>query len=158
MRASISEVGRGTTVQLYLPRFHGRIADAPGAAGAASAHRADRGETVLVIEDEVSVRELVIEVLNDLGYRALQAADGPAGLKLLRASERIDLLVTDVGLPGMNGRQVAEAARELRADLKVLFITGYAENAALANGFLAPGMEMMTKPFAVESWRRGSGR
>ena len=137
-------------MQLYLPRFHGRIADAPGGR-AASAQRADRGETVLVIEDEVSVRELVIEVLNDLGYRALQAADGPAGLKLLRASERIDLLVTDVGLPGMNGRQVAEAARELHADLKVLFITGYSENAALANGFLAPGMEMMTKPFAVEA-------
>jgi PAS domain S-box-containing protein len=146
-----SEVGGGTTVKLYLPRFRGIVADAPGAAGAARAQLAERGETVLVIEDEVSVRELVIEVLNDLGYRALQAADGPAGLKLLRASERIDLLVTDVGLPGMNGRQVAEAARELRADLKVLFITGYAENVALANGFLAPGMEMMTKPFAVEA-------
>jgi CheY-like chemotaxis protein len=146
-----SEVGRGTTVKLYLPRFRGIVADAPDAAGATRAHLAERGETVLVIEDEVSVRELVIEVLNDLGYRALQAADGPAGLQLLRASERIDLLVTDVGLPGMNGRQVAEAARELRADLKVLFITGYAENAALANVFLAPGMEMMTKPFAVEA-------
>ena len=113
-----SEVGRGTTVQLYLPRFHGRIADAPGAAGAANVQRADRGETVLVIEDEGRCAKLVIEVLNDLGYRALQAADGPAGLKLLRASERIDLLVADVGLPGMNGRQVARRRARLRADLK----------------------------------------
>ena len=106
---------------------------------------------MLVIEDEASVRELVIEVLDDLGYRALEAADGPAGLRLLQAGERIDLLVTDVGLPGMNGRQVAEAARALRPGLKVLFITGYAENAALANGFLEPGMELMVKPFAVEA-------
>jgi CheY-like chemotaxis protein len=144
-------VGRGTTVKLYLPRFRGTVTDTPGAAGATSAHLAQRGETVLVIEDEVSVRELVIEVLGDLGYRALEAADGPGGLEMVRASGRIDLLVTDVGLPGMNGRQVAEAARELRPGLKVLFITGYAENAALANGFLGPGMGMMTKPFAVEA-------
>ena len=126
------------------------VADAPGTAAAASAQLAQRGETVLVIEDEDSVRELVVEVLNDLGYRTLEAADGPAGLTPLRAGERIDLLVTDVGLPGMNGRQVAEAARTLRTGLKVLFITGYAENAALAHGFLEPGMQLMVKPFAVE--------
>jgi CheY-like chemotaxis protein len=112
---------------------------------------AQAGETVLVIEDEESVRELVIEVLNDLGYRALEASDGPAGLRILQSDERIDLLVSDIGLPGMNGRQVADAAREHRPDLKVLFITGYAENAAMANGFLAPGMEMVTKPFAVDA-------
>ena len=104
-----------------------------------------------MIEDEDSVRELVVEVLNDLGYRALQAGDGPSGLKILQSTERIDLLVSDIGLPGMNGRQVAEAAREGRPDLKVLFITGYAENAAMANGFLEPGMEMVTKPFAVDA-------
>ena len=97
------------------------------------------------------MRELVVDVLNDLGYRALEAADGPSSLEILRSSARIDLLVTDVGLPGMNGRQVADAAREQRPDLKVLFITGYAENAAMANGFLAPGMEMVTKPFAVDA-------
>jgi CheY-like chemotaxis protein len=90
-------------------------------------------------------------VLNDLGYRALQADDGPTGLKILQSGERIDLLVSDIGLPGMNGRQLVEAAREQRPDLKVLFITGYAENAALANGFLLPGMEMVTKPFAVDA-------
>jgi CheY-like chemotaxis protein len=97
------------------------------------------------------VRELVIDVLNDIGYRALEAADGPASLQVLRSPERIDLLITDVGLPGMNGRQVADAAREHRPDLKVLFITGYAESAAMANGFLAPGMEMVTKPFAIDA-------
>jgi CheY-like chemotaxis protein len=113
--------------------------------------KARSGETVLVVEDETSVRELVIDVLNDLGYRALEAADGPASLQLLRSPERIDLLITDVGLPGMNGRQVADAAREHRPDLKVLFITGYAESAAMANGFLAPGMEMVTKPFAIDA-------
>jgi CheY-like chemotaxis protein len=104
-----------------------------------------------VVEDEASVRELVVQVLDDLGYHALEAADGPAGLQILRSSARIDLLVTDVGLPGLNGRQVADAARTYRPDLKVLFITGYAESAAMAHGFLAPGMELVTKPFAVDA-------
>jgi CheY-like chemotaxis protein len=146
-----SGVERGTTVKLYLPRHRGAVEDALAASSAADPRRAKDGETVLVIEDEASVRELVIEVLNDLGYRALEAGDGPAGLKILQSLDRVDLLVTDVGLPGMNGRQVAEAARERRPDLKILFITGYAENAAMANGFLAPGMEMVTKPFAIDA-------
>jgi signal transduction histidine kinase len=146
-----SEMGHGTTVKLYLPRHRGAVEDAGAGASATELRRAADGETVLVIEDEASVRELVVDVLNDLGYRALEAADGPSGLKVLRSLDRIDLLVTDVGLPGMNGRQVAEAAREHRPDLKILFITGYAENAAMANGFLAPGMEMVTKPFAVDA-------
>jgi PAS domain S-box-containing protein len=146
-----SRVGRGTTVKLYLPRHRGAVADAGAASSAADPRRAEDGETVLVIEDEASVRELVIDVLNDLGYRALEAGDGPSGLKILQSLDRIDLLVTDVGLPGMNGRQVAEAARERRPDLKILFITGYAESAAMANGFLAPGMEMVTKPFAIDA-------
>jgi CheY-like chemotaxis protein len=104
-----------------------------------------------VVEDEPVVRNLIVEVLQDLGYRALEAADGPAGLKLLQGRARIDLLVSDVGLPGLNGRQLADQARETRPGLKVLFITGYAENAAIGNGFLEPGMEMITKPFAVEA-------
>jgi PAS domain S-box-containing protein len=146
-----SEIGHGTTVKLYLPRYQGAMEEAAAAAASGSLPNARAGETVLVIEDEDSVRELVIEVLNDLGYRALQADDGPTGLKILQSGERIDLLVSDIGLPGMNGRQLVEAAREKRPDLKVLFITGYAENAALANGFLLPGMEMVTKPFAVDA-------
>jgi hypothetical protein len=97
-----SAPGAGTTVQLYLPRFRGTVADAAVIVGAGSPQPARRGETVLVIEDEASVRELVTEVLNDLGYRPLEAADGPSGLAMLRQNARIDLLVTDVGLPGMN--------------------------------------------------------
>jgi PAS domain S-box-containing protein len=146
-----SRVGQGTTVKLYLPRYRGVVEDAGAASSSADPRRAEDGETVLVIEDETSVRELVIDVLNDLGYRAMEAGDGPSGLKILQSPERIDLLVTDVGLPGMNGRQVAEAARDCRPGLKILFITGYAESAAMANGFLAPGMEMVTKPFAIDA-------
>jgi CheY-like chemotaxis protein len=94
---------------------------------------------------------LVSEVLTDLGYTAIEAVDGPAGLKVLSSDARIDLLVTDVGLPGgMNGRQVADAARGLRPDLKILFITGYAENAVLSHGHLAPGMHVLIKPFTVD--------
>jgi PAS domain S-box-containing protein len=146
-----SEGGQGTTVKLYLPRYRGAVDETAAAAPGSTPHAAKDGETVLVIEDELAVRELVLDVLSDLGYHALEAVDGPSGLKVLQSGARIDLLVTDVGLPGMNGRQVAEAARQHRPDLKVLFITGYAENAAITNGFLVPGMEMMTKPFAVDA-------
>ena len=114
--------------------------------------REDRAiATVLVIEDEAAVRELVLDALSELGLAALAAGDGPAALKILQSAAPIDLVVTDVGLPGMNGRALADAARALRPELKFLFITGYAENAALARGFLAPGMAMVTKPFAVDA-------
>ncbi len=105
-----------------------------------------------MVDDEPSVRMLVTEVLEDLGYVALEAADSVAGLKLLQSDTRIDLLVTDVGLPGgMNGRQMAEAGIERRPELKVLFITGYAENSLIGNGHLMPGMQVLTKPFAVDA-------
>ena len=114
--------------------------------------RAEQGETVLVVDDEPTVRMLVTDILEDLGYTAIEAADSVAGLKVLQSDVRIDLLVTDVGLPGgMNGRQMADAGRETRPDLKVLFITGYAENALLGNGHLAHGMAVLTKPFPVEA-------
>ena len=114
--------------------------------------RAGTGETVLVVDDEPTVRMLVTDVLEDLGYAAIEAHDGAAGLHVLQSDARIDLLVTDVGLPGgMNGRQLADAARARRPDLKVLFITGYAENAVIGNGLLAPGMELLTKPFAMST-------
>ena len=106
---------------------------------------------VTSLDDEAVVRDLIVEVLAELGYRALEAQDGPSGLKLLQSRERIDLLVTDVGLPGLNGRQLADQARESRPELKVLFITGYAENAMFGSGHLSPGMEMITKPFPVEA-------
>jgi PAS domain S-box-containing protein len=147
-----SEVGQGTMVCLYLPHYVG-VADAPvGIAELSSAPRAGRGETVLVVDDEPTVRMLVAEILEELGYMAIEAADGAAGLRVLQSDARIDLLVTDVGLPGgMNGRQMADAARVARPGLRVLFITGYAENAVLSHGHLEPGMHVMTKPFAMEA-------
>lgn len=144
-----SKIGQGTTVRLYLPRHHGDIAQAQVSAARAAEHAAT-GETVLVIEDEPVVRAVVLEMLAEQGYRTLEAVDGPSGLKILRSNARIDLLVTDVGLPGMNGRQVADQARETRPDLKILFITGYAESVAISDGFLQPGMEMITKPFDLD--------
>ncbi|QEE41289.1 MULTISPECIES: ATP-binding protein [unclassified Methylobacterium] len=146
-----SEVGEGTTVCLYLPRHYGDIAVDDPTALLAALPRSEQGETVLVVDDEPSVRMLVTEILEDLGYLAIEASDSAAGLKVLQSDVRIDLLVTDVGLPGgMNGRQMADAARVSRPDLKVLFITGYAENAILGNGHLAPGMAVLTKPFSIE--------
>jgi hypothetical protein len=145
-----SRPGQGTSVRLYLPRHHGDAATEHASAIRAAEHAAT-GETVLVVEDEPVVRAVILEMLGEQGYRTLEAVDGPSGLRILRAKERIDLLVTDVGLPGMNGRQLADQARETRPDLKILFITGYAESAAIANGFLQPGMEMITKPFDLEN-------
>jgi CheY-like chemotaxis protein len=144
-----SEFGKGTTMCLYLPRFIGQaeevekdemltITDSVG------------GATVLVIDDEPTIRMLMVEVLEEAGYIVVDAGDGVAGLKILQSDIRIDLLITDIGLPGgMSGRQLAEAARARRPDLKVLFITGFAENAAVGHGHLDPGMQMMTKPFVM---------
>ena len=145
-----SEPGHGTTVKLYLPRHRGEEDAEEEAGQPVEAPLADDGEVVLVVEDEPVVRGLVVEVLGQLGYHALEAKDGPQGLEILQSPQRIDLLVTDIGLPGLNGRQVADAARVSRPELKVLFMTGYAENAALASGFLEPGMMMITKPFAMD--------
>ncbi|WP_207456358.1 hybrid sensor histidine kinase/response regulator [Azospirillum sp. SYSU D00513] len=151
-----SEPGRGTSVALYLPR-HQDGEEPPDAAPEDPAEdpRGERpsasGEVVLVVEDEAVVRGLIVELLEESGYRALEAADGPDGLRLLQSRRRIDLLVTDMGLPGLNGRQVADAARRDRPGLPVLFMTGYAENATLAEGFLEPGMELITKPFAMDA-------
>ena len=148
-----SRTGQGTSVRLYLPRHHGDI-DAGQASAARAAEHAATGETVLVVEDEPVVRGVILEMLGEQGYRTLEAVDGPSGLKILRSGARIDLLVTDVGLPGMNGRQLADQARETRPDLKILFITGYAESVAMADGFLQPGMEMITKPFDLDNLSR----
>ncbi|SFK65572.1 PAS domain S-box protein [Methylorubrum salsuginis] len=145
-----SAPGRGTTVRLVLPRHRGAVAPA-SAPAANEAPPLGRGETVLVVEDETVVRDLVVETLRELGYRAIEARDGPSGLRILRSEARIDLLVTDVGLPGLDGRQLAEQARAGRPDLKVLFITGYAENALFGGGERDPGTQMITKPFPVKA-------
>jgi PAS domain S-box-containing protein len=144
-----SEPKQGTTMCLYLPRHVGAIGEeqsmpeqAIGVTGA--------GETILVIDDEPIVRMLIVDVVEEAGYTPLEASDGPSGLEILNSGARIDLMITDVGLPGgMNGRQVADAARLSRPGLKVLFVTGYAENAAVGNGHLEGGMDVITKPFVV---------
>ena len=148
-----SKLGRGTSVRLYLPRHRGEIAP-QFASAATTAEHAATGETVLIVEDEPVVRAVIVEMLGEQGYRTLEAIDGPSGLRILRTNARIDLLVTDVGLPGMNGRQLADQARETRPGLKVLFITGYAESVAISDGFLQPGMEMITKPFDLDNLSR----
>ena len=103
-----------------------------------------------MVDDESVVRMLIREVLIENGFTPLEAQDGPAALAILRSNIPIDLLITDVGLPGgLNGRQVADAARVSRPELKILFITGYAENAVIGNGILEPGMEIVTKPFVM---------
>jgi signal transduction histidine kinase len=147
-----SELGHGTTMSLYFPRHHGEAAGGETVEEEMAGIEAGYGETVLIIDDEPTVRLLMVEILQDAGYRVLEAATGPDGLKILQSDTRIDLLLTDVGLPGgMNGRQVADAGRALRPDLKVLFITGYAENAVVGNGHLDRGMEVITKPFAIDA-------
>ncbi len=144
-----TELGKGTTMCLYLPRFAGEIT-ATEESGIAGGPVSGSGEVVLVIDDEPIVRMLIVEVLLEAGYSALEAEDGASGLKILQSAPRIDLLITDVGLPGgMNGRQVADAARVNHSNLKVLFVTGYAENAVVGNGHLDPGMAIITKPFVM---------
>ena len=146
-----SEPGLGSTIKLYLPRYSGDEEVQGIAEQSAEADPSGSGQTVLVVEDEALVRLLIVDVLDELGYKAVEAADGPSGLRILQSQQRVDLLITDIGLPGLNGRQVADAARLQRPDLKVLFMTGYAENAAITKGILTTGMQMITKPFAMDA-------
>jgi CheY-like chemotaxis protein len=147
-----SIMNQGTSVRLFLPR-HMANELAPDLSPAESRPCAGPvTETILLVDDEMAVRTLVSEVLGDQGYKILQADDGLSGLKILDSKASIDLLITDVGLPGgLNGRQVADAARERRPGLKVLFITGYADNAVVGSGRLDPGMQIMTKPFGLSA-------
>jgi light-regulated signal transduction histidine kinase (bacteriophytochrome) len=146
-----SEVGRGTTLCIYLPRYAGLDEPEDGSLELLPDTPCEAGGTVLVVDDEPAVRMLVGDVLRDMGYDVIEAADGPEGLHILRSRRDIDLLVSDVGLPGgMNGRQLADAARVHRPGLKVLFITGYAESAAWEGGVPDPDMQVLTKPFALD--------
>ena len=141
-----SEVGQGTTVKIYLPRLSGSDADLE----AQQEPPAPEGtqETVLVLEDDDDVRTYSVDILRELGYRVVEAHDGPSALRLLERQTHVDVLFTDVVLPGgMTGAQVAEAARKLRPDLKILFTTGYARNAIIHHGRLDKGVQLITKPF-----------
>ena len=144
-----SEIDQGTTVKLYLPRFRGEEMVSDDKDVEQSPDALD-GETVLIVEDDPAVRVLVCAVLSELGYAYVEAGDADTALPFLNSTQRIDLLISDVGLPGMNGRQLAEVGRQYRPGLKVLFITGYAEHAAVRGGFLDSGMQMITKPFTFD--------
>jgi signal transduction histidine kinase len=147
-----SELGKGTTMCLYLPRLNQNIAEDERSAAPSEGRPSGDGEVVLVIDDEPTIRMLIAEVLEELGYAIMEAWDGASGMRVLQSDVRIDLLITDVGLPnGMNGRQVADAARQMRPNLKVLFITGYAENAVIGNGHLDKGMQLIAKPFEMNA-------
>jgi signal transduction histidine kinase len=144
-----SQVGLGTSVKLYLPITEARPAAVSSMAP--SAPRGD-GERVLVVEDDAAVRMLVREVLEELHYHAVEFADPLAAVSFLASGARIDLMISDVGLPGMNGRELAETARAHRPELPILFITGYAENAAIRSSFLGSKMSMVTKPFSLDEF------
>jgi signal transduction histidine kinase len=150
-----SELGKGTMICIYLPRH---LADDVGEEDVvdvtATPHSAEH-ETILVVDDEPLVRMVAVEILEELGYHLLEDGDAPTALKIINSGPPIDLLVTDVGLPGgMNGRQLADAVRAERPDFKVLFVTGYAENAVLNHGHLEHGMHVMTKPFLSDAFAR----
>lgn len=142
--------GQGTCVRLYLPRLHGSEPESPEAELVEQPAPIAAGETVMVVEDDPAVRMLVLDLLRELGYNGYEAEDARTALPLLESNVRVDLLITDVGLPGMNGRQLAEIARQHHPKLKVLFMTGYAQKAAERQGFLEDGMDMVAKPFSIE--------
>jgi len=149
-----SEVGQGTTMTVYLPRHleAAIVVVAVDASLISTASAVTTSGVVLLVEDEPGVRMVVRDILADLNYTVLEAESGQAGLNIVASEVRIDLLLTDVGLPGgMNGRQLADAARQRRPDLKVLFITGYAASAAVGNGRMEPGMQVITKPFSLDT-------
>ncbi|WP_245448367.1 response regulator [Neorhizobium sp. T6_25] len=150
-----SEVGKGTMISIYLPRHLAEAEAGEVVTESGDSPRAKDNDTILVVDDEPLVRMIAVETLEELGYSVLEAHDGPSATKVLQAHPEIDLLLTDVGLPnGMNGRQLADAARTTRPELRVLFITGYAENAVLNHGHLERGMQVMLKPFSGDELAR----
>jgi PAS domain S-box-containing protein len=143
-----SELGQGTAIKLYLPRVSQNAVDV---AATSAASPRGHGETLLVVEDDATVRLVISDSLKDLGYKILAASDARDAIAQLQTRQHIDLLITDVVLPHVNGRKLAEAARGLRPSLKVLFVSGYAENATARGDFLDDGMDMLTKPFTLDA-------
>jgi CheY-like chemotaxis protein len=143
-----SEVGHGTTVKLFVPRA---LQDAVDLDKPLEEAPRGRGESILVVEDDATVRLIFADVLEELGYEVLLASDARPAIPILQSDRRIDLMMSDVVLPHINGRKLAEIARATRPNLKVLFVTGYAESATIRGEFLDPGMDMLTKPFALDA-------
>lgn len=145
-----STLGEGTTVEIYMPR---EIIHKGPIVSKGSRMSTNQGNgTILVVEDEVLVQMLVVDFLNDLGFKTLEAQDSKGAMVFIEDQTQIDLMITDVGLPGMNGRELAEKARTIRPNLKILFATGYAEGAMSRSGFLSDGMDMVTKPFDLDDF------
>jgi signal transduction histidine kinase len=149
-----SEASEGTTIKIYLPRYHGAAEQARPVADKSALPTNDGTVSILVVEDEEAVRRYSTDALRDLGYRVLEADGGKAALEIIDAEPDIAILFTDVVMPGMNGRRLAEAALERRPSLKVLFTTGYTRNAIVHNGMLDPGVVLLSKPFSLEELAR----
>jgi CheY-like chemotaxis protein len=149
-----SEPGQGTTIKLYMPRHHGPAAGVEERAPSGALPQGRPDQVILVVEDEEQVRAMTVEALRELGYSVVQAPDGTAALARLWEMERVDLLFTDVVMPGMNGRELADRVRAERPDTPVLFTTGYTRNAVVHNGMLDPGVAFLAKPFTVEQLAR----
>lgn len=143
-----SEVGEGTTVKMYFPRYHGQ--DIPVETSEPPAPGGSAGETVLVVEDNEDVRSHSVMILSEMGYRVLQAEAADAAIAILETDQRVDLLFTDVVLPGRSGKVLADEAIKLRPELKVLFTTGYSRNAIVHHGRVDAGVELLSKPFTYE--------
>jgi CheY-like chemotaxis protein len=144
-----SEPGEGTTVKVYLPRYTGEARPDDREDSDSAEVEGHAGETILIVEDDPDVRAYLVEALRDLNYRTLNAPDAPAALRIIEQKDaRIDLLLSDVVLPGMNGRVLMAQAQRHRPELKVLFMTGYSRNAIVHQGRLDPGIEMIQKPMS----------
>lgn len=147
-----SEIGQGTTVKLYLPRYFGKDEVAEIAkANPGEWPTAKPGETILVVEDDAHVRQVSVQLIRDLGYEVIEVASGPQALERLAGDERIDLVFTDIVMPGMTGRVMADEAAKLRDGLKILYTTGYTRNAVVHNGVLDPGTEFLAKPYTASA-------
>jgi PAS domain S-box-containing protein len=147
-----SEVGKGTTICIYLPVYEGELQEDRFSTNVESGGRLCGEQAVLVVDDAPTVRMMVCDLLSGAGYSVLEAVDGPSAMKVINSDAKIDLLITDVGLPGgMNGRQVADAARIVRCNLSIIFITGYAEQTIVSGNNLGKGMSVLTKPFSLEA-------
>jgi CheY-like chemotaxis protein len=149
-----SEPGVGTTVKLYLPRAQSAEEAATAAVVAPAEPRAEGQEVVLVVEDEERVRKMTVDGLRELGYLVVHAADAAQALRMLADQPHVDLLFTDIVMPDMNGRKLADQARGLRPHLRVLYTTGYTRNAIVHNGMLDAGLAFLPKPFTLDQLAR----
>jgi CheY-like chemotaxis protein len=149
-----SEIGHGTTIKLYLPRYAGEELKLDTVANESDVPLGRADEVILVVEDEARVRHMSVDALRELGYSVVQASDGDHALKQLALLPRVDLLFTDIMMPSMTGRQLADQATTERPDLKVLYTTGYTRNAIVHNGIVDYGVSFLAKPFSIEALAR----